>query len=172
MPRWRDLPSTGRGFAPLDSAAALITAENAVGTATVVARRDALLTGGGFDPDLRSASDWEMWIRLALAGPVGYSTAIAMDYRMIPGSVTSNRALRIACMERILERHGDAVRRHHGESPLRAARARLAVARAEMARGDGNRLQALKHHAAAFIADPNRRILRATAADLKSLARG
>lgn len=171
-PRWRDLPSTGRGFAPLDSAAALITAENAVGTATVVARRDALLTGGGFDPDLRSASDWEMWIRLALAGPVGYSTAIAMDYRMIPGSVTSNRALRIACMERILERHGDAVRRHHGESPLRAARARLAVARAEMARGDGNRLQALKHHAAAFIADPNRRILRATAADLKSLARG
>lgn len=170
-PRWRDLPSTGDTFASLKNAAALIMAENAVGTATVVARREALLDGGGFDPDLRSASDWEMWVRLALAGPVGYATAIAMDYRMIPGSVTSNRALRIACMERILDRHGDAVRQRHGDAPLRAARARLAVARAEMARGDGNRMQALKHHAAAFIADPTRRVLRATAADLKSLAR-
>ncbi|MEQ8584979.1 MAG: glycosyltransferase family A protein [Thalassobaculaceae bacterium] len=171
-PRWRRLPSTGEGFRRLDSAAALILAENAVGTATVVARRDSLMDGGGFDPELRSASDWEMWIRLALAGPVGYSTAVAMDYRMIPGSVTSNRGLRIACMERILDRHGTAVRRAHGDAPIQAARARLAVARAEMARGDGRRFEALRHHAAAFLADPNARVLRATAADLKSLALG
>ena len=58
----------------------------------------------------------------------------------------------------------------HGAAPLRAARARLAVARAEMERGDGNRLQAFRHHATAFVGDPNRRVLRATAADLKSLA--
>ena len=171
-PRWRQLSQTAAHFERLDRAAALIVAENAVGTATVVARRDALLAGGGFDPDLRSASDWEMWVRLALRGPVGYSTAITMDYRMVPGSVTSNRALRIACMEQILVRHGDAVRQTYGEGPMRAARARLAVAKAEMARGDGNRMRALVNHAAAFLADPNGRVLRATAADLKSLAFG
>ena len=171
-PRWKRQPDTGESFALLPEAAALITAENAVGTATAVARRDALLADGGFDPDLKSASDWEMWIRLALAGPVAYSTAIAMDYRMIPGSVTSNRGLRIACMEQILERHGAAIRARYGAAPLRAARARLAVARAEMARGTGQSVQALLHHTGAFLRDPNGRVLRAAAADLKSLAAG
>ena len=171
-PRWRDLHATGDGLATLHEATALITAENAVGTATVVARRDALLAGGGFDPELKSASDWEMWIRLSLDGPVGYSTMIGMDYRMIPGSVTSNRALRIACMERILDRHGRSVEERHGLMPGRAARARLNVARAELARSEGKTLQALGEHLVALARDPNRRVLRATAADLKALAVG
>jgi len=171
-PRWRDLHETGDGFRVLEDADALITAENAVGTATVVARRADLLDSGGFDPELKSASDWEMWIRLALAGPVGYSTRIGMDYRMIPGSVTSNRALRIACMERILDRHGPDVRERHGPMPGRAARARLNVARAEMARAEGKTLRAFSEHLIALARDPNRRVARATVGDLKTLVAG
>lgn len=170
-PRWRRLPRTGVEFLALPTPAALIFAENAVGTATVVARRDALLDGAGFDPDLRSASDWEMWVRLALAGRVGYSTQIGMDYRMIPGSVTSNKALRIACMERIIERHGPAILGSSGGgAAVRAATARLDVARAEMARADGSPADALRHHARALLRDPNRRVLRAALADIKALA--
>lgn len=171
-PRWARLPWTDGAFAVLPDAAALVAAENAVGTATVVARKDALLASGGFDPSLKSASDWEMWIRLALDGPVGYSTGIDMDYRMIPGSVTSNRALRIACMERIIERHGPKLWAKFGDDPVRAARARIDVARAEMARGDGRPSKALSHHLGAFIKDPNSRVLRAAIADLKALAVG
>lgn len=168
-PRWRRLPKADAPLRLLRHAAPLIFAENAVGTATVVARRDALLEAGGFDPSLRSASDWDMWIKLALQGPVGYSTTVGMDYRMIAGSVTSNRALRIACMERIVSAHAASIIRMGDTDAVRAAHARLHVARAELARSSGKSGEALGHHLSALRQDPNGRVLRATLSDLRAL---
>ena len=168
-PRWRSLPQTGDDFSILDEAAALIFAENAVGTSTVVARRDALLAAGGFDPALKSASDWEMWLRLALAGPCGYASSIGMLYRMVPGSVTSNRALRISCMEQIVSRYSGAIRGQGAPWACRSAVARIQVAMAEKAAVEGDARRALGHHVAALFRDPNRRVFRATLASARGL---
>ena len=40
-------------------------------TTTVVARRDALLAVGCFDPALDGAEDWDMWTRLSGRSPSG-----------------------------------------------------------------------------------------------------
>jgi glycosyltransferase involved in cell wall biosynthesis len=41
-------------------------------TSGVLARREALLEAGGFNPELRYAEDWDLWLRLAQRGAFGY----------------------------------------------------------------------------------------------------
>jgi glycosyltransferase involved in cell wall biosynthesis len=41
---------------------------NWVGVLTAVVRRDVAIEAGGFDEELRAVEDWDMWLRLALAG--------------------------------------------------------------------------------------------------------
>lgn len=62
------------GYAPASGREAWRTllAYNFVATPSVVARRAALLAVGGFDRTLPIGEDQDLWLRLALAGPVGY----------------------------------------------------------------------------------------------------
>ena len=45
-------------------------------------RADALRTVGGFDPTLWGADDWDLYVRLAAAGPFVYQPKIALLYRI------------------------------------------------------------------------------------------
>jgi glycosyltransferase involved in cell wall biosynthesis len=62
------------------------------GGSNVVVRREALLRAGPFDTRLRNTEDWEMWIRLAKAGPPAWVCGPLLAYRVH----ASNSSLDIA----------------------------------------------------------------------------
>ncbi len=73
-PDGRDLGDTYRGHRPttgIEAWKALLDT-NFVATPTVVARREKLLSLGNFDRSLKIGEDQDMWIRLALAGELGF----------------------------------------------------------------------------------------------------
>ncbi len=64
---------------------------NFVATPTVLAPRKLLRQLGGFDETLRVAEDQDMWIRLALAGPLAYVPETLVRVHVRPGSLSSWR---------------------------------------------------------------------------------
>lgn len=146
-----------------DGAAALL-AENVVGTSTVVARRDAILAVEGFDTTLRSASDWELWLRLALNGAIAYGNSATTAYLMRPGSITSKALPRLEAMGEIIDRYEEAVAKID-RSAAALARGRLAAGYGEHFRTEGKALAALAAHLRALRLAPSTRIAKAAAAD-------
>lgn len=141
-------------FAPLENALVTLIGCNLAGTSTVVAKREALRNANGFAEDLPSAEDWDLWLRLALAGTVAVSTRVTTNYLVRPGSETANRAARIEAMETILERYGaDGASR----AARREAKARLATVRAEAASIAGRHGDALACRLHALLRQPSRR---------------
>ncbi len=54
---------------------------------SLVARRDAVVAAGGFDPDLPVAGDQDMWIRLAIVGAAGFVPERLVRIFMVPDSL-------------------------------------------------------------------------------------
>lgn len=83
-----------------------------VSTSTVVARRDTLLSAGGFDPSLRSGQDYELWLAV-ISSPETKHHVFAealMKYHVTANSITSQVELRRRAALRILYRHLPALR--------------------------------------------------------------
>ena len=140
---------------------------NVVGTSSVVVRRDAILAAGGFDPTLRSASDWDCWLRIAMLGDVAFSEAVTMGYLMRPNSITANRINRLEAMAEIIERIG-----HHPDIlPLTRKRAKALLIEfyGEYYRESGDRLKALKHALIALSLHPHKRNVKNLLHDFKYL---
>lgn len=95
----------GGNYTLLPGACGTIFAENVVGTSSAMIRKSAFLAVSGFDSSLNSASDWDLWLKLAQIGDVAFSTDKAMGYLIRAGSMTSNKGNRIKAMETIAERH-------------------------------------------------------------------
>ena len=166
-PLFRGLMNTTGEFQPLEMALSTIFIENAVGTSTVVARREAVLKTGGFDLGLPSATDWDLWLRLAASGSVACSPAIRMDYLMRPGSISSNRENRLAAVRQIIERYGAKAERER-PGAIRRAEGHLEDALGDFASGEARHWSAAVHHAKAAFATLNPRSARAAAHDLFS----
>jgi teichuronic acid biosynthesis glycosyltransferase TuaG len=94
-----------------------------IGTCTVVARRDAVLGAGGFDPDLRSAQDFDLWLAM-LAPPatrfVVFDEALSR-YHVTKGNITSHTGRRLLCGQVIAERHANALKNYPGSMTLSLA---------------------------------------------------
>jgi len=156
---------------PLGTAAfSLLIGENPVCTSSVLASRAAVLAAGGFDPALRQAEDWDLWIRLARHGAVAASTTVELLHADRPGSLSHDVAGRIGGIRQV-------VRRHRGEAWLRAPRAALAAAclleqaEAELARHSGHLGQALLHSIAAAACHPSVEMVRGMARAALTAAR-
>jgi len=67
----------------------LIAARNRIQMAAIVVRRDVYGTAGPFREDLVYTLDWEMWVRVALAGPIWYEPEVLAGYRTHDGNETS-----------------------------------------------------------------------------------
>ncbi len=145
----------GDGYRRLDRACAHILAENVVGTSTVVAKRSALQNASGFDASIRSASDWDLWLRLSRMGPVGFSPAVGTRYLMQrPGCVSGNIDLRNACMRQILNTHA----RFVPEPRFRSrASATMLIAEADAASSQGRAIAALKYAIRSFLKAASKR---------------
>ena len=73
-------------------------------TSTVLVRRDALVTCGGFDPDLDSAEDWDLWLRLSQSGPSALIRSPLVFYRDNPLGVSKDIHTLEAKVAKIMDR--------------------------------------------------------------------
>src|SRR5207253_9169698 len=55
------------------------------GGSAVLARTETVRAAGGFAEEQRSSEDWDMWIRLAHAGPLAVVDEPLVGYRIWPG---------------------------------------------------------------------------------------
>ncbi len=87
-------------------------------TATVVARRDAVLAAGGFDPSLPNAQDFELW--LAMLKKPGARFEVFGDrlsrYHITSGSIMSHIDRRRRCCMEIARRYAPELKRHPGSA--------------------------------------------------------
>lgn len=67
----------------------VLLAYNFVATPSVVVRRKALVAAGPFDTALKVGEDQDMWIRLAVAGEVGYVDDMLVRVHETPNSLSS-----------------------------------------------------------------------------------
>jgi glycosyltransferase involved in cell wall biosynthesis len=162
MPRFKAAVAGLGGVAELPGAAGLIYGENPVCTSSVIAARAALLAVGGFDAALRQAEDWDLWVRLALYGPVGYSTAVEVLHMDRPGSLSRQARARCAAVVQVARRHRMAVLARHPVAVACGA-ARVAEARAECAEAEGDSLGQVIGQMGALLLWPSRRRLREAA---------
>ncbi|MDT7933925.1 MAG: glycosyltransferase family A protein [Sphingomonadaceae bacterium] len=106
---------------------------------TVIARRDALLRAGLFDPRMAVAGDQDMWLRLAQSGPVAQLPEPLTRVWNEPTSLTyryarNDLAFVIPMIERALARAGDRL----SEAERRAVLARRWAAAAQNLAGAGD----------------------------------
>lgn len=94
---------------------ALLRIDAIVAMPTVVAERALLLDVGGFDETLRYCSDYELWFRLALRGPVALVNEPLARVRVSTTSHQSNRAGVHQAWDRVYAKLADLVE----DEPLR-----------------------------------------------------
>ena len=83
------------------------------GCSNVLARADVVGELGGFDERLVQLADWDLWIRLALAGPAAATSDVLVGYVMHDESMllTDEREV-FPEMDYLVEKHRDAAREH------------------------------------------------------------
>lgn len=103
--RARHVDEAGRVLGPIHGGVPVATgpeawrallAENFVATPCVMARREAVLAAGCFDPALPVAEDQDLWSRLALRGTVGFVEDVLVTVQDRPGSLSREYAARTA----------------------------------------------------------------------------
>ncbi len=161
-----------QGMLPLGAAGfSLLYGENPVCTSTVLARRDAVLAVGGFDAGLRQAEDWDLWIRLALHGPVAASTRHEAVHADREDSLSRRVAERVASVRTVVRRYRPVALRRAPGAALSACVC-LAQAMAEGAQHEGRLARAALHSLAAAICRPFSLPLARQAAGAALLAAG
>jgi glycosyltransferase involved in cell wall biosynthesis len=118
------------------------------GGSNVVARADVLRQVGGFDERLFQLADWDLWIRLALAGPAAAEPELLVGYVMQPASMLlTDRRPVFRELDYLVTKHRRAAER----LAVAADRARFArwVARGHLRAG--RRLTAARTYAAGAV---------------------
>lgn len=162
-PHFNAVADQDEEFHLLPSPAERIYSENVIGTSCVMVRTKVLKAIGAFDHKLKSAEDWDLWMRFCKFGKVGYCREELMEYLVRPGSKTSNRLRRLDHMKIIMNRYKAHVRRHNVWSVLHAE-GRLEIGYAEHYAEQGQFLKACWHQMKGFLYNPSKRNLRASAA--------
>lgn len=163
------LPNLNRFFCLFD-APDQILATNMIGTSSVIARKDALIKAGGFNPDLKSASDWDMWLKLAQLGQVAVNPTVQMQYLMRAGSITSNRLNRLEAMRSIITQYQ--ANYPTSDYAQNLAWSRLEEGYGEYYREKGQASKALHWDWASIRHAPEARKLKHLGADIMALLRG
>jgi glycosyltransferase involved in cell wall biosynthesis/peptidoglycan/xylan/chitin deacetylase (PgdA/CDA1 family) len=77
----------------------------AVAIHCLVLRRRVVVQAGGFDADLKTSEDWDLWLRVARTGALFVGVPLPLAYyRMRPGSATSNYVHMINDARWVIER--------------------------------------------------------------------
>jgi glycosyltransferase involved in cell wall biosynthesis len=127
--------STRRKFPEGDVTAKLI-GWDLFATSSVVIRRDLLDRVGIFDPELKNAQDWDLWLRIAETGLWARGVwEPQMRYRIWPGNVSANKVRAntyfVRLFEKAVARPQPPVRLRQYQRALQQARAHLELAKAQ-----------------------------------------
>jgi glycosyltransferase involved in cell wall biosynthesis len=153
------------GYQPLKSAFNVLLYANVIGTSSVVVKREAINHVGGFDTSLKSASDWDCWLKIAYIGEVAFSSACSMGYLMRQNSITANRENRLLAMKHIIARSKACA----SFSAKVKVKARMLECYGEYYRELGFKFKALSKAVAAFSLFPHKRNLRHLLHDVKTI---
>lgn len=87
-----------------------------ISSSTVLVRRDAVVAVGGFDADLRSAQDYELWLAILARAGDRFETFAdpLLRYTLAADGITSRVDRKVACSLTILRRHMGILRRLPG----------------------------------------------------------
>lgn len=92
-----------------------------VQTPSVVARREILLRANGFDESLAVGEDQDLWLRLAMMGPVVWAhESLVTVHKLADGYMASNAAREYECLLPMIERHVAARRNDLSSAERRA----------------------------------------------------
>lgn len=89
----------------------LLSVHNVMVGSSVVARRRAIEEAGGFDEDLTSIENWDLWIRIARGWAIDYVDEPLTLYRVHSGNRSGNVELRRRNIFRVVAKHHDAADR-------------------------------------------------------------
>ena len=103
MPMWSD------GFQHSDFYGSLLW-RNVVGTPTVVARRSALESVGGFDASMPRYQDWELSLRLAQVVSFKYLEEPGLLSYITPSSITQNQEAHAIALQAIYDKHANSIK--------------------------------------------------------------
>jgi len=143
-------------------------AENVVGTSTVLVQKKALIKAGGFDAHLKSASDWELWLKLSLQGPVGVVNLVLTHYTSDRlDAISRNHERRLLAMKHILFKYTHSVRQH--PSSLLAGYLRWITGKAEYNRIQKAYLTAMCQELFVFCFQPHWRRAKAAGGDFRRI---
>lgn len=92
----------GSDWQVVDAAAKLVR-DNFITTSSVVVRR-AVLPEPAFEPGRRHAEDWQLWLQLALAAPIGYVDAVCVRKREDGSGLSAQRRAMLLSVLEVLER--------------------------------------------------------------------
>jgi len=76
----------------LDDAVTKLASEQRIVTPAIAVRRRVFEHLGGFDPRLKCAEDWEMWVRIAVHYPIWYDPRVLAAYRQHGTSTTARHS--------------------------------------------------------------------------------
>jgi teichuronic acid biosynthesis glycosyltransferase TuaG len=76
-------------------------------TSSVVVRRDAVLDAGGFDETLKTAQDFDLWLKILKKENAKFRVEpdVLLHYFVTPGSITGHTSRRLDCTLRIAIKH-------------------------------------------------------------------
>jgi len=77
--------------------------QNSIGVASVMARQECFERAGGFDCELRSLEDWDMWIRISKLYKIGVIPEVLTFYRQVPTSMSKNCKVMEEAFESVIE---------------------------------------------------------------------
>jgi len=106
-------------------------------TSGVMVEAALLIDVGGFDPFLRVAEDWELWVRLARHSPLAVVDRPLVAYRVWPASMTLDTRALVEARRRVVARGGrnpDRTARRAANADFARYLAKLELRRAERVR--------------------------------------
>lgn len=162
-----DYITGNKNYRELQDPVNFILSANIIGTSSVVVKKDVIERAGGFDPTLKSASDWDCWLRVALLSDVAFTEEITMNYLMRPNSITSNKIKRIQAMEDITNRIGSLS--IIKKSSKNKAFSRILDSYSEMYRENKQFFNSFKYSLKAFKTNPHKRHLKHLFFDIKEI---
>lgn len=121
----------------------LVTGPPLIRTPTVLARRELIAQAGGFDESIRSAEDYDLWLRLALASDVALLDEPLVQVRRHEANHTCDWEIAFAGRDGTLRKLQSRVNRER-RALLRAERTRNALVLAATHASVGNRARSLR----------------------------